>query len=159
MRRGYGELSQLVWTIMSEFYIEKPIDFSAEIEVSTVFMECHRKLLLLHRAKCEISQGTWGIPGGKLEKGETPLEGLSREIWEELHLKPDPKELQFIRSLYVRHPKVKYQLHLFHWELKSIPSIKIDITEHHSYLWQPIEAFAELPLLEGQLEAFKFVYS
>ena len=97
---------------MSEFYIEKPPDFGSELEVSTVFMECQGKLLLLHRAQCELSPETWGIPGGKLEKGETPLEGLAREIWEELRLTPDSKDLQFIRSLYVRHPKVKYQLHL-----------------------------------------------
>lgn len=143
---------------MSEFYIEKPFDFSNELEVSTVFMECQGKLLLLHRAQCELSPETWGIPGGKLEKGETPIEGLTREIWEELRLIPDLKDLQFIRSLYVRHPQVKYQLHLFRWILKSIPPITLDSKEHHDYLWQPIEAFADLPLLEGQLEAFKFVY-
>lgn len=143
---------------MSEFYIEKPVDFGTELEVSTVFMECQGKLLLLHRAQCELSPETWGIPGGKLEKGETPLEGLTREIWEELRLTPDSKDLQFIRSLYVRHPKVKYQLHLFRWILKSIPSVTLDPKEHHNYLWQPIEAFGDLPLLEGQLEAFKFVY-
>lgn len=143
---------------MSEFYTEKPTDFGTELEVSTVFMECCGKLLLLHRAQCELSSETWGIPGGKLDKGETPLEGLSREIWEELRLHPDPKDLQFIRSLYVRHPKVKYQLHLFRWILKSIPSITLDPKEHYNYLWQPIESFADLPLLEGQLEAFKFVY-
>ena len=143
---------------MSEFYIEKPSDFGAELEVSTVFMECQGKLLLLHRAHCELSLETWGIPGGKLEKGETSLEGLAREIREELRLNPDPDDLQFIRSLYVRHPKVKYQLHLFRWILTSIPSLTLDPKEHRNYLWQPIEAFADLPLLEGQLEAFKFVY-
>ncbi len=145
--------------VMSEFYIEKPSDFTSELEVSTVFMECQNKLLLLQRVQRELSSETWGIPGGKLEKGETPLEGLSREIWEELRLNPDPNDLQFIRSLYVRHPKVKYQLHLFRWVLSSTPAIVLDPKEHLSYLWQPIETFAELPLLEGQLEAFKFAYN
>lgn len=144
---------------MSEFYIKKPSDFGAELEVSTVFIECQGKILLLHRTKCELSPETWGIPGGKLEKGEPPLEGLTREIWEELRLKPDLEDLQFIRSLYVRHPKVRYQLHLFRWTLTSIPSVTLDPKEHHDYLWQPIEAFADLPLLEGQLEAFKFAYN
>jgi 8-oxo-dGTP pyrophosphatase MutT (NUDIX family) len=144
---------------MSEFYIEKPLDFKTELEVSTVFMECQGKLLLLHRAQCELSPETWGVPGGKVEQGETPLEGLLREIKEELNLDPNPQSLQFVRSLYVRHPKIKYQLHLFRWLLDSIPSITLDPKEHHNYLWQPIEAFADLPLLEGQLEAFHFVYN
>lgn len=143
---------------MSEFYIEKPDDFGDELEVSTVFMQCQGKLLLLLRAQCELSPQTWGIPGGKLEKAETPIEGLSREIWEELRLNPHPKDLEFIRSLYVRHPKVKYQLHLFRWILQSLPSVTLDPKEHLNYLWQPIEAFGNVPLLEGQFEAFKFVY-
>ena len=142
----------------SEFYIEKPAGFEVAVEVSTVFMECKKKLLLLHRAKCELSPETWGGPGGKLEKGETPIEGLVREVWEELKLRPKPEELQFIRTLYVHHPKVKYRLHLFRWKLGSMPSITLDPKEHMGYKWQPIEAFAELPLLEGQLEAFQFVY-
>lgn len=144
---------------MSEFYIEKPVDFTTQVEVSTVFMECEGKLLLLSRAQSELSTEIWGVPGGKLEKGETPEEGLIREIWEELHLNPEPQELQFVRSLYVHHPKVKYQLHLFRWQLPSFPSITLDPREHHKYLWQPISAFADLPLLEGQLEAFHFVYT
>lgn len=144
---------------MSEFYFEKPFDFGTELEISTVFMEHQEKLLLLHRARCELSPQTWAIPGGKLEKGETPLEGLTREIWEELHLLPEPKDLEFIRSLYVRHPKVKYQLHLFRWILTSAPSITLNPREHCNYVWQPIEKFADLPLLEGQLETFKFLYS
>lgn len=143
---------------MSKFYFEKPSDFGLEVEVSTVFMECEEKLLLLHRSQCELSPETWGIPGGKLEKGETPLGGLIREIWEELRLNPDPNELQFIHSLYVRHPKIKYRLHLFRWMLLSMPSIILDPKEHCDYLWQPIETFDELTLLEGQLEAFKLVY-
>jgi len=144
---------------MSEFYTEKPVDFGSELEVSTVFMEFQGKLLLLQRARGASSAKTWGVPGGKLEKGETPIEGLAREIWEELRLIPASKELQFIRSLYVRHPKVKYQLHLFHWRLESIPPISLDCKEHHNYIWQPIESFGNLPLLEGQLEAFKLVYN
>ena len=100
-----------------------------------------------------------GVPGGKLEKGETPLQGLAREIWEELALSPKDIELQFVRSVYVRHPKVKYQLHLFRWVLESIPTIILNPNEHYNYLWQPIKAFGNLPLLEGQFDAFIFVYS
>ncbi len=143
---------------MSEFYLEKPSDFAKELEVSTVFMECEGKLLLLLRAHCELSPHTWGVPGGKLEKGETPMQGLVREIWEELRLASPPDELELVHSLYVRHPKVKYQLHLFRWRLSLIPAVQLDPKEHSAYLWQPIEGFGDVPLLEGQLEAFHFVY-
>jgi len=53
---------------------------------------------------------------------------------------------------------VQYQLHLFRWVLSSVPPIKLNDQEHHNYLWQPIDSFSDIPLLEGQLEAFQFVY-
>ncbi|NDE82011.1 MAG: NUDIX domain-containing protein [Chlamydiia bacterium] len=144
---------------MSEFYLKKPKNFHVKVEVSTVFMECEKKLLLLQRSSHkEISPDTWGVPGGKLEKKETPLQGLSREIQEELQLCPSPEELRHIKSLYVRHPRVEYRLHLFQWLLDSIPTIIISPEEHQAFIWQPVNKFGDLPLLEGQLEAFHFIY-
>lgn len=142
---------------MSQFYNTKPSDFITALEVSTVFMECDQKLLLLHRADCELSPHTWCVPGGKLEKGETPSEGLLREIAEELHLHPKVHELEYRRSVYVRHPQIDYQLHLFYWRLRTPPSIVLNPKEHQDYVWQPIERIRELDLLEGQWEAFKYV--
>ncbi|MCE5294756.1 MAG: NUDIX hydrolase [Chlamydiales bacterium] len=139
---------------MSKFFTEKPEFFTSTIEVSTVFMECEQSLLLLKRT----SSSTWGIPGGKLEKNETPTAALIREIWEELQLVAPEENLTFKRSLYVSNPKVDYQLHLYHWHLKEKPSIILNPAEHTDYLWQPIAEFDTVHLLEGQLEAFTYVY-
>jgi len=38
---------------------------------------------------CQIEGRGWDIPGGHLEKGETPLEGFTRELWEEASARPD----------------------------------------------------------------------
>lgn len=144
---------------MSKFFVEKPSAFTPALEVSTVFMEYAETLLLLKRTRCSLSPHTWGIPGGKLEKNETPLEGLLREIWEELQLSPQVEQLVFQRSLYVSHPKVDYRLHLFRWKLDKKPFIVLDPKEHVDYVWQPIKEFDAVNLLEGQLEAFKYVYA
>ncbi|PWU14527.1 MAG: hypothetical protein C5B45_04230 [Chlamydiae bacterium] len=143
---------------MSEFYVKKPKDFHIKVEVSTVFMEYEKKLLLLQRAPHKISPGSWAIPGGKLEKNETPLEGLMREVKEELQLSPSLKSIKHIKSLYVRHPLTDYRLHLFQWLLDSMPNITINPEEHQASLWQPIDQFGNVHLLEGQLEAFHFAY-
>lgn len=144
---------------MSEFYQEQPHNFHAKVEVSTVFLECEEKLLLLQLSENKLFSGKWAVPGGKLEAQETPLEGLIREIWEELHLHSNPCDLDYQCSFYVRHPLMDYKLHLFRWKVSSFPQIKIDGIEHQAYCWQPIEELNKLPLIEGQLEAFHFIYS
>lgn len=143
---------------MSKFYIEKPSNFEIECEVSTVFMEYDRKILLLLRSRCELSPHTWGIPGGKLEKNETPIGCLIREIQEELNIHTHKENLKFHQSVYVDHPKIKYRLHLYVWKLNELPQITLNPSEHIDYLWQPINEFSKLSLLEGQKEAFILVY-
>lgn len=42
-----------------------------------------RGILLQHRVAWSAHGGTWGIPGGAIDPGETPLEGAIRECHEE----------------------------------------------------------------------------
>jgi NAD+ diphosphatase len=46
--------------------------------------------VLLARRAHEPSKGRWDIPGGFLEEGESPLEGLRRELQEETGLDVEP---------------------------------------------------------------------
>lgn len=121
-------------------------------------MECENKILFLQRAPHKVAPNVWGIPGGKLEGVESPLNGLLREIKEELQLTPSIEEIHYVKKLYVESPFVQYKLHLFRWRLGRIPKITLNEEEHSGFIWQPIEEINHLPLLEGQLEAFFFVY-
>ena len=47
--------------------------------------------LLLARRKAEPFRGRWDIPGGFLEEGEAPLDGLRRELKEETGLDVEPE--------------------------------------------------------------------
>ena len=49
----------------------------------------HGRLLLVRRAH-EPYRGCWDIPGGFLEEGEQPLDGLRRELLEETGLEIEP---------------------------------------------------------------------
>ena len=55
-----------------------------------VLDERGRVLLLKHRFR---SGSGWGIPGGFVEAGEQPEEGLRRELLEEIGLELDSAEL------------------------------------------------------------------
>ncbi len=60
-----------------------------------VFDERGRVLLLKHRFR---SGSGWGIPGGFVEAGEQPEEGLRRELLEEIGLELDSAELILTRT-------------------------------------------------------------
>ena len=48
--------------------------------------------VLIGRRKHEPRKGTWDLPGGFLEEGEEPLDGLRREFLEETGLEVEPLE-------------------------------------------------------------------
>jgi ADP-ribose pyrophosphatase YjhB (NUDIX family) len=48
--------------------------------------------VLLGRRRIEPRRGYWDVPGGFLEEGEEPIEGLRREFREETGLEIDPVE-------------------------------------------------------------------
>ncbi len=50
------------------------------------------KVLLVQRSK-PPNKGSWAIPGGKVEYGETLREALKREMKEELNVEIEPKDL------------------------------------------------------------------
>jgi ADP-ribose pyrophosphatase YjhB (NUDIX family) len=51
-------------------------------------------LLLRHRFR---AGRPWGLPGGWLEPGESPVQGMRRELREELDLEVDGRELELVR--------------------------------------------------------------
>jgi 8-oxo-dGTP diphosphatase len=58
--------------------------------MTTVASLCHivhDQKLLLKKANRGISRGKWNGPGGRLEQGETPAQGVAREVMEETALR------------------------------------------------------------------------
>jgi 8-oxo-dGTP pyrophosphatase MutT (NUDIX family) len=64
------------------------------------------EIALQHRAEWSHHGGTWGLPGGAIADGETPIEGGLREAAEEAGISPDSLELSATRVL--EHPDWSY---------------------------------------------------
>lgn len=47
----------------------------------------HTDKVLLLRRTLEPAKGLWGLAGGGIDRGETPLEAAIRELWEETGLR------------------------------------------------------------------------
>ncbi len=71
------------------------------IEVVLGVLLYRRRVLIQKRPNTGLMAGLWEFPGGKLEVGETPEQGLRREFQEELGLKVSPvRQLAVIKHQY-----------------------------------------------------------
>jgi 8-oxo-dGTP pyrophosphatase MutT (NUDIX family) len=78
-----------------------------------------------------ISSGKWHLPGGGLHKGESIAGGAVRELFEETHLRLDPRQLQHVgRSIYRQHGLL-YEYHVFVTRVGSdfVRAQRIEVSE------------------------------
>lgn len=78
-----------------------------------------------------ISPGKWGLPGGGLHKGESVAGGAARELFEETHLRLDPRQLQHIgRGTYRKYGhKFDYQVFVTRVGSNSVRAQRIEVSE------------------------------
>lgn len=123
---------------------------------------CNKKILLISRTMYNPNEGfqgegTWEMPGGRIDDGETKEEGLAREIYQETGIPTDV-------SMIIYHPEddnfqeiIKKDgsiVHRFTFILQlnatEFPQIRLS-EEHKDAKWVTI---TDLIALQNQLEKF-----
>ena len=137
-------------------FAEPPENFKASIEVSSCYCEFEDQILLVKRHPNKSQGNTWGVPAGKLEKGENPLAAVIREVHEEVGLNVDTPNLRSIGCLYARLPHVDYIYHMFCHKFSEKPLINLALDEHLESRWVSIEEARQLPLIAGGHEALDY---
>lgn len=132
-----------------------PQDFSPAVDVAACYIESNGELLLLKRAESESEGGRWGVPGGKVEKGESVRDGAMREVWEETGMRLKDKELQYLGKLFIRKPHVEYVYHMFYCKFARRPVVVLN-HEHQEYRWLSAEKAATLPVMLAGQEALRY---
>ena len=135
-------------------FLQPPEGFSPRREVAGCYCEQGGKVLYLLRSKGQPQELTWCVPGGKLEKGETPTQAIVREIKEEIDVTISEEKLTYCRPVYVRFPEKDFILHLFRFEFEEPPALHLDLEENSDYRWVPYEEVFELSLIPGGKECF-----
>lgn len=92
----------------------------------------------------------WGIPGGKVEKGETLIEGIERECTEEIGFFPATAKLVPIQK-FINH---SFTYHTFFCKIENefIPTLN---DEHSGYCWVDSEHYPK-PLHPGLFNTINF---
>ncbi|WP_419241033.1 NUDIX hydrolase [Cardinium endosymbiont of Nabis limbatus] len=138
--------------------------FNPSYQVATCYMVCNGKILVLKRNSHASAGGKWCMPGGKLEKNETPHQAVIREVKEETGITLPPEKADFIQTICIRlfTPKLDYLLHLFKGVLA--PSAPSDYTvtlnqEHTDYLWVDLPTAQGLNLVAGGKEVLDLLHN
>lgn len=86
-------------------------------KVTAAVIEREGRVLVARRRKGDRFGGLWEFPGGKLEPGEEPEEGLERELVEELGVRS--RVGAFVCSVPFRSPVLNIELLVYRVELLS----------------------------------------
>lgn len=137
----------------TEIYRIPPKDFVPKIEVAICYLRHGNRYLLLQRAPGTMQEHTWCLPGGKIESGESPVEGLLREVKEEIGIQLDFTQLQKAGKVYGRDLMYDFVLHMYTQEVAEAQNPRLS-DEHQNYCWLKKEEILEHPLIRGGREAF-----
>jgi mutator protein MutT len=135
---------------------EKPQEFKADVEVAGCFCEWDGKLLYLKRHADKPYGQTWGLPAGKIEKGEDPRQAAVREVEEEVGIELDPAKLQEVVKAYLDVDGLCYVFHAFRIRLDKAPHIRLEPEAHTEAQWLTVEEALKLPLIVGGGEILKY---
>jgi mutator protein MutT len=98
--------------------------------VTAAIMEERGRIFIARRKEGKNLSGKWEFPGGKMERGETPEEALTRELEEELGLRVAVGEL--LCSVRFRSGTADYELHAYRVTRSSGAPV---LREHDEARW------------------------
>lgn len=140
------------------FYTSPPPHFHADMTASVIVCQRKGKILLMKRSADIPQGGKWAAAGGKLEKGEEPLEAAIRELFEETAIQLKNQDLQYCFTAYYVFPDIQYTLHFFKAELLGEIQIELNQREHSEYLWISPEEALSMDLMRGVAESLLKLY-
>ncbi|MBS0607402.1 MAG: NUDIX hydrolase [Verrucomicrobia bacterium] len=135
-----------------------PKNFSSKMEVSICFIKDGDRVLFLKRQFNKPEGNTWGIPGGKLDPGETAKKAVIREVSEETGIELDGSQVRYFGKVYAKGEANDVILHVFETTVKETPDVTINPVEHQDYLWVTLDDSLQLPLISGEEECIELFY-
>lgn len=139
-----------------QVFLKAPHIFHPTLEAAGCYCTWEDKLLLVKRQPFKSQGNKWGVPGGKLELNESPLEAAIRETREEVGIHLPFDQVFKIKTLYIRLPPTDYIFHMFYTQLAQLPSISLDLGENQEACWSTLQEALTLPLVAAGKEALLY---
>jgi len=139
-------------------YEKKPKNFNPKFDVVSCFIEYNDKIILLHRQDYKPEGNTWGVPAGKINKGEKLDETMVREIKEETGFCLNSSHLSYFKKFYIKYPKYDFVYHIFYSNLDKKQKVNINNKEHKNHKWISPKNALNLPLIRDLDTCIKSFY-
>ena len=136
-----------------------PKHFIPLFEVVGCVCEVKGEILLLRRNEGKSEGGKWGVPGGKVDPGETLVEAMAREMKEETGHDIPGVDFRYMKKLHVEHPRHQFIYHLFFATMPVKPDVRLDSNEHENFLWVTPENALKLNYVSDFDECLRIVYT
>jgi 8-oxo-dGTP pyrophosphatase MutT (NUDIX family) len=139
-------------------FSEKPSDFNNQFSVVSCFVEVEDEILLLHRQDHKPQGGTWGIPAGKIQPGETMRQAMVRELSEETGHQENAWAFRYRCCVFVRYPNADFEYHIFKLPIPHKIDVQLNPDEHKDFKWCRPEQALELNLIPDEDPCIRKVY-
>lgn len=123
------------------------------------FLKHDDKFVLVHRLPHKPDGDTWGLPGGKVDAGESDLQALQRELFEETGYRVRDNEAELLGEHEFTSPRgdtfsyISYQV-----ELTKPHEVVLEESAHSEYQWITVdEADQRDDLIYGLHDLFRLV--
>ena len=133
--------------------------FNPDAIVVGTILEYDNKFLLLCRHPDKREGHKWGLPAGKVEKGESLEDAAMREIKEETGNEIILSKENYVVEFPENFPDKKVLFHCFKVKLDKPIKVKIEPSEHIEHKWVSLqEALQMNDLVKGLDQLLKKVY-
>lgn len=116
-----------------------------------IYAKSTNRYLFLLRTKSRHA-GSWGIAGGKIDSGETVIQGLVREIQEEIGVDYTNRKFIPLETFTADNKKFAYYTFLVSVDEEFVPTLN---DEHRGYCWVELDDHPR-PLHPGLWRSFNF---